>query len=294
MVQRIVDSGCDPFENLPDAHEIVYIDGSPQLYQLNITNPSKISKIPSKSLVEFLQTRLPISLYLVKQNNPHFLSIFLSTLAQRDHLHSKTLYFQNLSLKLEAFPPPVDEAPYFKPKPNIPFTHFRICNIPPEIPLTELEKILSQIQLYIPNSAFFETYANCRKIRNGHLSFFLAGMNRDFPGRFLQIRDQLTEIHRNCPHLPSTPLPNCPLIASTSLPPQIPSNPILPPPITSNFSDETNSDDSNNWDDYISDDEDITNILQNLSFPRKPFKPVHPKTLFKKKSLRFRPSCDFF
>ena len=101
-----------------------------------------------------------------------------------------------------------------------------------KLPLEIFDKALQERfpEVYIANSAMFETLSECRRLRNGNLTFFVKGIKTGTPFRYLSIKDY--DILLENPGSPNPPNTVIPLSSRLPFAPiaKQPENPLPPQP----------------------------------------------------------------
>jgi len=170
----------------------------------------KNTPIPSASIIRYFESKVPGALESIVPRSGTQASAFFMAKEPRDMFHLSTDRINSTEVKFESYPPPKVDAPHWKEPPQFTSTRMRLLKIPMRLPLETYEAALKERfpDVYVINSATFETLSECRRLRNGNLTFFVKGIKTGTPFRYLSIRDyDILLENPGSPNPPNTVIP---------------------------------------------------------------------------------------
>ena len=221
----------NPWDKFKEAKYSREIDGE-QYKIFELTIRWKNTPIPPSSMIRFFESKVPGALESIVQRSGTQASAFFMAKEPRDMFHLSTDRINSIEVKFESYPPPQEDAPHWKEPPQCTSTRMRLLKIPMKLPLEIFDKALQERfpEVYIANSAMFETLSECRRLRNGNLTFFVKGIKTGTPFRYLSIKDY--DILLENPGSPNPPNTVIPLSSRLPFAPiaKQPENPLPPQP----------------------------------------------------------------
>lgn len=164
------------------------------LYELRIRVIERGAIIDTNNLMSYLNTNANGNLDALTPKSKFFYVAKFSTSRDRDHFDDmKNALIGKVAVSFEAYPPR-NNTQFIAP-PKILHTRMRLMNAPLEYPLSIIEDtLIARIPAYIKKTAVFETYAVNRVVRNGHVSFDVAGRLPGIPFQYLRVGEYDVEI----------------------------------------------------------------------------------------------------